>query len=195
MEHEATFICPEGVYTLTDEHKPPLGPAPWHPAKVSTVTVRFSTQKQGGPPGLAHLLGGNKDAKKDKITTPRDREDAASASSSEAPDDVDHSTQDHAPTATSSLTQDARNLFSHPAAGKRKNDAHPKHNMRTTSSTFITRLQTTEGLTKILQSKQGDTTFLFYNLAKTCLWVEAGSKAKVHIPNPFFSKVGNLFYI
>jgi hypothetical protein len=51
--------------------------------------------------------------------------------------------------------------------------------MRTTSSTFITRLQSIEGLNKTLSSKQGEVTFLFYNTGKAFLWVEVGNKAKV----------------
>jgi hypothetical protein len=190
MENESTFVAPEGVYTVTDEHKPSLiqnhavsaGPNVFA-AKVSTVVVRFPTTKQGGGPGFAQLvLGGNKDQKKEKGNGLKDRDDGVSLSSSDTADEGDQpssSTQEHPP-ASPSIPQEPHTLFSHPpAAGKKKNVARPKHNIRTTSSTFITRIQTAEGLTKTLQSKQGDVTFLFYNQAKSYVWVEAGSKAKV----------------
>lgn len=186
MENDSTFVAPEGVYTVTDEHKPPInlaasgGPA-LYPTKISTVLVRFPATKQGGAPGFAQLLGGGKDAKKEKSSNLKDREDGVSLSSSDTPDEGDQppSTQEHVPTG-SSIPQEPHTLFSHsPLAGKKKQVTRPKHNIRTTSSTFITRIQTAEGLTKTLQSKQGDATFLFYNLSKTYVWVEAGSKAKV----------------
>ncbi|GLB34713.1 putative WD domain, G-beta repeat [Lyophyllum shimeji] len=186
MDNESTFVAPEGVYTVTDEHKPPLnlsvygGPAVY-PTKVASVVIKFPATKQGGPSGFVQLLGGNKDTKKDRLSAPKEREDGASLSSSDTPDEGDQptSTQEHGP-ANASVTQEPHTLFSpNPAAPGRKRPAsRPKHNIRTTSSTFITRIQTAEGLTKTLQSKQGDTTFLFYNLAKSWLWVEAGSKAK-----------------
>ena len=40
-------------------------------------------------------------------------------------------------------------------------------------------MQSVEGLSKILTSKQGDVTFMFYNSGKTFLWYEVGTKAKV----------------
>lgn len=193
MENESTFVAPEGVYTVTDEHKPSLiqshaasaGPT-IYATKVSTIIVRFPATKTGGAPGFAQLLGGNKDQKKDKGNGLKDREDGVSLSSNDTGDDGDQpssSTQENSP-ANPSVAQEPHTLFSPtPAAGKKKNVARPKHNIRTTSSTFITRIQTAEGLTKTLQSKQGDVTFLFYNQAKSYVWVEAGSKARVREVN------------
>lgn len=40
-------------------------------------------------------------------------------------------------------------------------------------------MQSVEGLNKILASKQGEVTFMFYNSGKTFLWYEVGMKAKV----------------
>ncbi|KAJ3507274.1 hypothetical protein NLJ89_g6395 [Agrocybe chaxingu] len=69
----------------------------------------------------------------------------------------------------SSVVHEPPTLFSRPlpAAGRKKPAARPRNNMKTTSSTFITRIQTAEGLTKTLGSKQGDVTFMFYNMAKS----------------------------
>ncbi|KAJ3513749.1 hypothetical protein NLJ89_g2771 [Agrocybe chaxingu] len=64
MENESTFVAPEGVYSVTDEHKPNLiqnvaanAGTPIYPAKVSPVVLRFPPTKQGGAPGFAQLLG------------------------------------------------------------------------------------------------------------------------------------------
>lgn len=190
MENEATFVAPEGVYTVTEEHKPSLLPAHaisvgpiLFPTRISSAVVKFPATKPASAPGFAQLLGGNKDLKREK--TAKDREDGISLSSSDTPDEGDHpisSTQEHVPGSPSSNQDTPHTLFSHPpAASKKKHIARPKHNIRTTSSTFVTRIQTAEGLTKVLQSKQGDITFLFYNLAKSFLWVEAGSKLKVSV--------------
>ncbi|KAF8643790.1 hypothetical protein AX16_008809 [Volvariella volvacea WC 439] len=196
METDSTFVAPEGVYSVVDEHKPTvlqttaatLGPINF-PTRVSTVVVRYPATKQGGGPGFAQLLGGgggskDKDAKKDKAT--KDREDGASLSSStNTPDEGDlqgQSTQENVPTSPG-IPHDQPTWFSgsppHLAPGGRKKAvARPKHNLRGTSSTFITRVQLVEGLAKLLQSKQGDVTFAFYNLGKTFFWLEPGPKSK-----------------
>jgi len=182
-------VAPEGVYSVTDEHKLSLaqnhaanaGPS-IYPTKVCSVVVRFTATKQGSAPGLAQLLGGNKEQKKGNLTSLKEREDGVSLSGSDTPDEGEQpssSTQEHPP-ASPSIPHEHHTLFSHsPIASKKKNAARPKHNIRTTSSSFITRIQTAEGLTKTLQAKQGDATFLFFNQAKSYVWVEAGSKAKV----------------
>lgn len=180
-------MAPEGVYSVTDEHKPllasnqaALAGQSIYPTKVCSVVVRFTATKQGGAPGLAQLLGGNKEQRKGNLITLKEREDGVSLSSSDTPDEGEQpssSTQEHPP-ASPSMPHEHHTLFSH-SASKKKNAARPKHNIRTTSSSFITRIQTAEGLTKNLQAKQGDATFLFYNQAKSYVWAEAGSKTKV----------------
>jgi hypothetical protein len=177
-ENETTFVAPEGVYSVTEEYKPApahLHPvnnaAPAHSTKLSTITVRFSATKQGSAPGFAQLLGGNRETKREK------GQDGNSLSSSDTPEDSFPSPeitgQDNVP------ANEVPSLFS-PATpvGKKKAVSRPKHNIRTTSSTFISRLQSAEGLAKAMQAKQGDVTFLFYNSAKSFLWVEVGSKSK-----------------
>ncbi|KDR73535.1 hypothetical protein GALMADRAFT_227983 [Galerina marginata CBS 339.88] len=199
MENDSTFVAPEGVYSVTDEHKPnhaqnlamSVGTAVY-PSKVTNVVVRFPATKQGISPGFAQLLGGSKsEPKKDKTEkTSRDRDDGVSLSSSDTPDESDPpppSSQEHT-TGNTTQPHEHHTLFSHlPPAGKKKAAARPKHNIRTTSSTFITRLQTAEGMTRTLQSKQGDVTFLFYNMAKSFVWFEAGSKAKEPLSRITFS--------
>jgi hypothetical protein len=174
-ENESTFVAPEGVYSVTEEYKPaplhvhPVNTTPpAHPTRLSTVTVRFPGAKHGTP-GLAQLLGGNKESKRDK------GQDGNSLSSSDSPEEglpsPETTGQDNNPEIPS--------LFSPSSAvRKKKSVSRPKHNIRTTSSTFISRLQSAEGLAKTLQSKQGETTFLFYNSSKSFIWTEVGSKTK-----------------
>ncbi|KAG6808504.1 hypothetical protein H0H92_003931 [Tricholoma furcatifolium] len=205
MDNDSTFVAPEGVYTVIDEHKPlsvlsTFGGPAVYPTKVSSIVVNFPAQKQGtsGAPAFVQLLGGNKDTRKDKDKSnngvgpnkekerDRERDDGVSLSSSDTPDEGDAqqqpSSQEHASTS----------LFSNsnsnpPASGKKRQAVRPKNSIRTTSSTFISRIQTAEGLSKTLQSKQGDVTFLFYNLSKSLVWVEAGSKAKDPLARIIFS--------
>lgn len=190
MESDFSFVAPEGVYTVTEEHKPSVqnlaanaGPIVY-PTKVTSVHIHFPATKQGSAPAtFAQLLGAAKDAKRDK--NHKERDDGVSLSSVDTPDDSTSSTPDNA---TSSTPAEAHALFAHPHnSGKKRSDARPRHNIKTSSSTFITRIQTTEGLTKTLQSKQGDATFLFYNLAKSYAWIEAGSKSKEPLSRITFS--------
>lgn len=194
MENESTFVAPEGVYSVTEEHKPnplaqhTIAAAPiLYPTKVSTVSVRYPASKSTNSPGLAHLLGGNreKEVKKEKVVA-KEREDGVSVSSSDDPDDgsPDASTTPAPDTsiATPAISHEQLSApfsLSPGSLGKRKSTPRPKHNMRTTSSTFITRLQNADNLNRTLQSKQGETTYLFYNSAKTFIWTEAGTKLKV----------------
>ena len=197
MENDSTFVAPEGVYSVTEEHKPSaiaqhtIAAAPvLYPTKVSTVSVRYPASKATNSQGLAHLLGGNreKEVKKEKAVG-KDRDDGLSVSSSDDPDDGSpDASSTPAPdnsVSTPNIPHEQPNgPFSHTPGGlgKRKSMPRPKHNMRTTSSTFITRLQTADNLNKVMQSKQGETTYLFYNSAKTFVWTEAGTKIKVCLP-------------
>jgi catabolite repression protein CreC len=191
MENDSTFVAPEGVYSVTDEHKQTqaqsyamnIGNAVY-PSRVSSAIVRFPAPKQGSAPGFAQLLGGGKsEPKKDRAVNSKEREDGVSLSSSDTPDESDPQPPASQELAAGSSTYEPHTLFSHPASAKKKTIARPKHNIRTTSSTFITRIHTVESLSKALQSKQGDVTFLFYNLAKSFAWIEAGSKSKVSSQN------------
>lgn len=187
MENDLTFVAPEGVYSVTEDHKPvPIThnvPAPLFPTRLSTITVRFPASKQPAMPGLGQLLGGGKDFWKEKGLTPGPaREDGVSVSSGETPEDATPPEvgipQDAAPSTSIGSQDQNHGLFGPPAGGKRRASSHPKHNMRTTSSTFIARVQAMEGLARTIQSKQGDVTYLFYNTSKNLYWVEVGVKAK-----------------
>lgn len=195
MENELTFVAPEGVYTVTEEHRPTglglhtINVIPvLHPTKLSSAIVKYPTAKGANSQVLSQLLGGSKEKELKKEKAPsKEREDGLSASSSETPEEAGSpeipvtSIPEGVHGTPSTPHEQLNTIFSHSpvAIGKKKNIARPKHNMRTTSSTFITRLQNVDNLNKVLQSKQGDITFIFYNSAKTFVWTEAGNKAKV----------------
>lgn len=214
METESSFVAPEGVYTVTEEHRHNLigvhtiTAAPvTYPTKLKTVTVKFTAAKNANSQVLSQLLGGNreKENKKEKEKQEKERldkereakqQDGLSVSSSETPDDApspDPSTFSPSPDNVTSPTlahEQLNSLFGGPSqaqVGKKKSAARPKHNMRTTSSTFITRLQNVDNLNRNLASKQGETTFLFYNSSKSFIWTEAGCKAKEPLARIFFA--------
>ena len=220
MENDSTFVAPEGVYSVIEEHKPSTVnphitntniPPASYPTKLSTVLIRYPAQnKASGSQAFAQLLGGGKekDAKKDKskaddaskdkdnhLKPPtREREDGVSLSSSDTQDDVGNGSPDlsagsppvpevqNAPTHEHLNTIFSTHSPSNPAGGKKKASTRPKHSIRTTSSTFVSRVQTAEGLAKYLQSRQGEVTYVFYNQLRTFVWAEVGSKVKVSLP-------------
>ena len=219
MENDSTFVAPEGVYSVIEEHRPSTInphvtstnlPPISYPTKLSTILIRYPAHnKASGSQAFAQLLGGGKekDAKKDKGKAddagkdkdkdnhlkppPRDREDGASLSSSDTQDDVGNASPDLSagspPVAEVPNTpahEHLNTIFSthsppHVAGGKKKASTRPKHSIRTTSSTFVSRVQTAEGLAKHLQSRQGEVTYVFYNHLKSFIWTEVGSKVKV----------------
>jgi hypothetical protein len=146
------------------------------------VTVKFPGPAQ--KPQTFSLLGGGKDKDKDKERDAKrdlklDRADKESLSSS---GNSREDGEDDWPTST--IVKGAAfpppSLFTPvpTSIGKKKGTSRPKHNLRTTSSTFVTRLQSAEGLSKILQAKQGEVTFLFYNTMKSFFWSEPKAKVR-----------------
>jgi len=221
MENDSTFVAPEGVYSVIEEHRPSainphvtntnVPPSPY-PTKLSTILVRYPAHnKASGSQAFAQLLGGGKekDAKKDKgkaddvgkdkdnhLKPPaREREDGASLSSSDTQDDVGNGSPDLSagsppvPEVPNTPANEQLNtIFSthsppNAAGGKKKASTRPKHSIRTTSSTFVSRVQTAEGLAKHLQSRHGEVTYVFYNHLKSFIWTEVGSKVKVRLPS------------
>lgn len=209
MESELTFVAPEGVYSVTEEHKTAvthphlLAATPAiYPSRISTVVVRFHGSKSGGSQGFSQLLGGGKESKAKERDRERDKEkekeDGSVSSSENAIDDEDLALPELPASPlqgplSQSISYDPPKLFAPPpsAGGKKKSVSRPKHNIRTTSSTFVTRLQSPEGLTKSLQSRQGELTFLFFNCARSFFWMEAGSQNKVRLPRLVISPYMN----
>jgi hypothetical protein len=192
METAASIVAPEGIYSLTEELKPQViqlvttTPA-LYPTRTSTVTINFPS-KAGGQ-GLSGLLSGSRGQPQQQQPQQQQKErDAISASSSDNVNQEDAGGSNGSSAAINASGQGAsstlqqHSLFGQPQSatnGKRKAHTRPKHNMKTTSSAFVTRHQTTEGLGRILQSKQGDVTFVIFNSSKAIFWSEVGVRAKV----------------
>ena len=201
MENDHTFVAPEGVYSNVEEHKPTPYNAhivfpTTYPTRLSSIVIRYPLSKPGSSQGITHwqILGGGKDKDKEKEVKNREkeqfqqqqkeREDGQSLSSSEKPgtDDLEEPESIGSPLLhPQSPIFESTKLFGSTTIGmgKKKPTSRPRHNIRTTTSTFVTRLQSIENLNKILQNKQGDINYLFYNSGKSFFWTELGVKAKV----------------
>lgn len=178
-----------------------------YPTKLSTVVLHYPLSKPGvaNSASLPHwqLLGGGgkeKDARNRERDAGREREkekererekeDGYSLSSSDRPgseeDDLAYSPtlqpqqQQHAHQHPQSPSYDASKLFPSPSINmaKKKPASRKTHNIRTTTSTFVTRIQSVENLNKIVQNKQGVVTYMFFNSGKNFYWTELGVKAK-----------------
>ncbi|KAF8319334.1 WD40 repeat-like protein [Clavulina sp. PMI_390] len=186
-----SLVAPEGVYTMNEELKPPAPHAnlpstqPIYPTRLSTVIINFPHAKSSGP-GFGALLGGTMKPKDGDKQAPKKHAsngyDDSLSSSDREEDDPPESEATH-PTSTPA------GLFSEgsDAINKRKSVRRPKHNIRTTSSSFVTRLQTMENLNRHLSSKTGEVTFMFYNAAKSFFWTEVNSKVKDSLARITFS--------
>jgi len=221
MENDATFVAPEGVYSLTDEQKPPamhvpIGPIPAaHAAahtKISSITVHFpiSSGKAGQPfLGVLNREGRRekekeKEREKDRLLPPpaqAEKEGSLSGSDNSREDATSEfdNISSSAPKATLAFSPPFQgplspgglitpvspgpsvtggNATNGLGLGKKKPYSRPKHNMRTTSSTFVTKLQSVDGLSRLMGAKQGEVTFLFYNYGKNLFWTEAKAKVR-----------------
>ncbi|KAK0497094.1 hypothetical protein EDD18DRAFT_1319942 [Armillaria luteobubalina] len=160
MESESTFVAPEGVYSIIEEHKPFFLVAHVNTPGFSVSHPRIYHCCPGAP-GFAQLLsGGNKD-KDTRNVKDKGREDGHSQSSSDTGDDDGSPALGGADLPGSpTVPHEHHALFSHSGPAKKKH---------------------------ALQSKQGDTTFLFYNSGKSFLWVETGSKSKEPLARVTFS--------
>ena len=173
---------------MTEEQKPPPPHANLpstqqiYPTRLSSVIVNFPQPKSTSA-GFTALLGGTI---KPRDPEKRDKKGGGagnngyedSLSSSDPGDEISDPTE---PDAAPSVQPAPTSIFSPgpDITGKKKSTRRPKHNIRTTSSSFVTRLQSTENLNKNLSSKTGEVTFMFYNAAKSFFWAESGSKSKV----------------
>ncbi len=197
MDHESAFVAPEGVYTLSEEHKPPptlanLSSAQQvYPTRLSSILVKFPQPKAGGPGLTLGLLGGHKSKdteKREKGIHSNGYDD--SMSSSEQGDENSADVNEH--DRDREMHHQTPALFSpgpeSPATRNRKKSSRrPKNNIGTTSSSFVTRLQTFGSLSKQLSGKVGDVTFMFYNSAKSFFWTELGSRNKVWFRIPYIN--------
>ncbi|KAH7341135.1 WD40-repeat-containing domain protein [Rhizoctonia solani] len=189
IENDSTFVAPEGVYSLTEEYKPPpihattAGIAASFHSKLTTITVKFTPPKAGSQ-GLTSLLGGKAVKEKKK----EDEGPASGESDHELEPEVEPDLDDP------STPQQQQQLFSPtglkpgPLTPRKKSVARPKNNIKTTSSSFVTRLHTMEGLSKHLAAKSGDVTFMFYNAGKSFYWMDVSGKLKEPLARISFSQ-------
>ncbi|KAG8808738.1 hypothetical protein FRC17_003804 [Serendipita sp. 399] len=80
-------------------------------------------------------------------------------------------------------------LFPPPVTSNRRRSqtSRKMQSIRTTSSSFVTRLQTMEGLSKALGNQSGEATYLFYNASKSFIWTQIGQKGKEPLAKVTFS--------
>lgn len=205
---ENSFIAPEGTYTYLEEHRPlhvtvsPLNAAQY-PTRISTVVIRFPAAKAVPPAqGITSLLVGGKDGRtkdKERINerekeTFKDGRDSLSSSDAQderetAPDTLQDTTNPSVTDAQSSGVQYTTPTLFSPAmpSGKRKSISRrkvPKHSIKSTNSSFVTRQQSVENLSKVLSNLTGEVTFLFYNASKSFIWTQVSTKLKVRLHSP-----------
>ncbi|QRW14357.1 catabolite repression protein creC [Ceratobasidium sp. AG-Ba] len=187
IENDLTFVAPEGVYSLTEEYKPPpihastAQTAALFHSKLTTVTVKFPAPKPGGASqGFTALLGGGKGGDK---SAKKKGEESGSESDSGGLDEEVNGSQEDLPHAPQQLFSPNGSKGGQPLPGKRKSVSRPKHSIKTTSSSFVTRLHTMEGLSKYLAAKSGDVTFVFYNAGKSFYWMDVSGKHKASLPS------------
>jgi len=149
LENDLTFVVPDGVYYVTEDHRPiPVAhnaPLPIYPTCLSTITVRFPATKQPAIQGLGQLLGSGKDFWKEKGLVPASaKDDGVSMSNGETPEDATSpdagNSQDAASPTSIAVPDWNHELFSPPAGGKCRLLSRSEHNLRTMSSQFITRV-------------------------------------------------------
>lgn len=173
IQNDATFVAPEGVYSLTDEIKAPISSSPvasQQPTKLSTITVRYPQQGQKPvtPTVFGTFLGAAKEKTREKESSYelRREPDKTSLSSSDRTeeDPSNPSNTNSTPPESALHDRDAPITPTTPAnlnppfslnnygsgLTRSKSAAKPKHNMRTTSSSFVTRVHTIENLNKYL---------------------------------------------
>lgn len=193
MDDSNTFVSPEGVYTHAEEHRPPL-PTPIYTSvsnaptsasiatRITAVVVNFPALKPSSSQPFSALLGGGKGDKKDKdkkaghhLTLPAVPDQEESVSSGDAEDGNTNAAgagaaTDVTPTAPEHPPHHPL-LFSPPNATAglqaKKKSVRAKQNLKTTTSSFVSRYHCIEGLHKHFGAKSGETTFIFYNAGKT----------------------------
>ena len=149
LENDLTFVTPEGVYYVTEDHRPiPVAhnaPLLIYLTCLSTITMHFPAMKQPAIQGLGQLLGSRKDFWKEKGLMPASAKDnSVSMSNGETPEDATSpdtgNSQDAASPMSIAIPNQNHELFSPPAGGKCRPLLCSEHNLCTMSSQFITRV-------------------------------------------------------
>lgn len=185
---DSSLVAPEGLYLASTSHFPPayfpttLGP-PVIPTKLNTVSIFYPPKKEGG---LGNLLG---IASKDPV-------------------DVDSAEKEsfHTSSVSTGFSKGVSGVgtpfLSRSMAGGKDGSVgpRPKSNIKSTSSSFVTRVQSLEGMGKVMgeRARGGEEVrWTFWNLGRVWGWVELGGKAKVSFDEPgevFHSLIGRLLH-
>lgn len=208
MDDPLTFVSSEGVYTQIEEHKPPTlhsyfstqnatsPTAAQMATKMSIVTVTFPAARQPSSPAFTSLLGGSKADKhnakklaaseaKHQPTLPAVQDKDESESSGEHRNPNADDLNDNPPRNPSPTPEHPHPVLFSPTLGagmpSKKKSTRSKQNLKTTTSSFVTRYQAMEGFNKHLATKTGDVNFMFYHSGKSfhMTEVETGNKLKV----------------
>ncbi|KAG8853539.1 hypothetical protein FRB96_008141 [Tulasnella sp. 330] len=201
MDDPLTFVSPEGIYTQIEEHKPPVlhsyfstqnatsPTAAQMATKISVVALTFPAIRQPSSQAFTSLLGGNKTDKqgtkklaasetKHQPTLPAVQDKDESESSGEHPNlnaDDQGDNPPRNPSPTPAVEHPHPVLFS-PTLGAglpaKKKSTRSKQNLKTTTSSFVTRYQAMEGFNKHLAMKTGDVNFMFYHSGKSFYMTE-----------------------
>lgn len=195
MDDSNAFVSPEGSYVLAEEHKPTIPVSVFatntpNPslvaAKSSHIVVHFAhLNKQSQSFSSLLSVGGKQDKKEKKqhqqhLPPVQDQDESHSSNGGDPQDDIPDLPPNPSPTEPPQHQQ----LFSPPpTVPKRKPTTRSKQNLKTTTSSFVTRYHAIEGLNKYLAAKSGDTSFMFYNSGKTFYMIETdtGLKTKVAV--------------
>ncbi|OZJ04205.1 hypothetical protein BZG36_02977 [Bifiguratus adelaidae] len=96
------------------------------------------------------------------------------------------SSQASSPPSTSTSSSNFSALFSRSKSSKKP--AQPKNNIAKTNSSFVNRIITNDALAKILASRTSDDAYLFFNVGKSFVWMDAGGKPKDPLSRVVFTK-------
>ncbi|RUP50935.1 hypothetical protein BC936DRAFT_137061 [Jimgerdemannia flammicorona] len=71
---------------------------------------------------------------------------------------------------------------------RNKQPKKPKNNLTKTNSSFVQKIVTNENLAKILSQRTSEDTYLFYNVGRCFVWMDATSKPKEPLSRIVFAK-------
>ncbi|RXK35770.1 hypothetical protein M231_06956 [Tremella mesenterica] len=161
---------------------------PAYPVRMSWISVYFPPK--AGDRGLGGLFGGGKDNKEqEKEIVPIGYEASEGSGSTDPSSDIPNPRPMDIPVSAIPPKHRAQWLKSASLSALPR----PKNNLRSSSSTFVTRLQTLETMPKITaeRGKGGGETVRwgFWNLGRTFGWGEEGGKIREALARVTFSQI------
>lgn len=148
--------------------------------KMAWITVNFKAKSGQGFGGLLGKSGDANGASAQQQANKNDNYEASITSSDSTPPSSEANTASQPEAAMSPQGSSSKKL----PFTKGSNQAlpRPKNNLRSSNSTFVTRMQTCENLSKVLadRAKAGETVkWGFWNYGRTVCWGEEGGRIKV----------------